>query len=281
MSELRVIVPERGWASVDLPELWRSRELLYVLARRNVLVRYKQTVFGIGWAVIQPLVLMIVFTLVFGRLAGLSSKTGGIPYPVFNYAALLPWLFFATSITQASGSLVANSQLLTKVYFPRLVLPLSNVLAALVDFAIAFVILLVLEAAYGLHPRPQALFAIPLLLLLAAAAALGAGLWFAALNVSYRDVQYFVPFLMQIWFFLTPVVYSTSTIVSQAWQIVYALNPMVGVVNGFRWALIDAPGTSSGLNPWAMVVSVTVAISLLLTGAFFFRRTERGFADVV
>lgn len=281
MSDLRVIVPERGWASLDLQEVWRARELLYVLARRNVLVRYKQTVLGIGWAVVQPLVLMVVFTFVFGRLAGLSSKTGGIPYPVFNYAALLPWLFFATSITQASMSLVANSQLLTKVYFPRLVIPLANVLAALVDFAIAFVILLVMEGAYGIHPRPQALFALPLLLLLAAVAALGAGLWFAALNVSYRDVQYFVPFLMQIWFFLTPVVYSTSTIASKGWQVVYALNPMVGVVNGFRWALIDSSGTSSGLNPWAMAVSVTVAISLLVTGVFFFRRTERFFADVV
>jgi lipopolysaccharide transport system permease protein len=278
---LQSIEPRTGWSGLDLRELWRYRELLFVLTRRNVVVRYKQSALGIGWAVVQPLLLMVVFTFVFGRLAGLGKTTHGVPYSVFTFSALLPWLFFANSITQASNSLVGNTQLVTKVYFPRLVLPLANVLAAFVDFVIAFVILIGIEAAYGIHPRVEALVVVPLALVLAATAALGIGLWLAALNVSYRDVQYVTPFLIQVWFFMTPVVYASTEIASGFWRTVYSLNPMVSVIAAFRWAMIDRSGTTGVTSLSMIVVSASVAVLLAVTGALFFQRTERTFADVI
>lgn len=271
---LHVVKRSTGWGGLALGELWRERQLLVTFTKRNVLVRYKQTVLGIGWAVLQPVFLMVVFTLFFQHVGNVS--TGGIPYPIFSYAGVLPWTFFSTSLTQSALSLVTNQNLLRKIYFPRLILPLSTVLTALVDFAVASFVLFAMMVYYGVYPDPVRLLALPALVLLAIAAALGVGLWLSALNVAYRDVQYVIPFLAQAWLFATPAVYAASTF-SQPWQTLLGLNPMQGVVSGLRWALLG-----SGQPPGAaLAVSAGVALFVLATGTVFFRRLERSFADIV
>jgi lipopolysaccharide transport system permease protein len=267
------IRPPRGWAPLDLREFAGAHELLYFLVLRSLKLRYKQTVLGAAWALLQPLLTMAVFTIVFGRLARLDSE--GLPYPVFALAALVPWTYFANALTQAGNSLVEQHQLLTKVYFPRLLLPLAAVLAGLVDLAISFVMLLIVLAWYGLTPSVR-LLAAPGFALLAAASALAPGILLAALNVRYRDVRYVIPFLVQIWLFATPVAYST-TLVPERWRTLYGLNPMVGVVDGFRWMV--AP---TAHPPGARVAVAVLACTILLTlGLYLFRRMERSFADVV
>lgn len=267
-----LIAPPRGWAPVRLAELWEFRELFAMLVWRQVRVRYKQTALGVAWAVIQPLLTMVVFSVIFGRLAQLP--TDGIPYPVFAYCALLPWQLFAYSLTEASNSVVASQQLLTKIYFPRLLLPLASVAVSLVDFSLSFVVFVALLFWFGVVPG-AAVLTIPLWTLLAVLTAVAVSLWLSALNVRYRDVRYTLPFLTQIWLFATPVAYSTS-MVPDAWRSWYALNPMVGVVDGFRWALVGGPW------PGATVLVSAVGVGVLLVGgAFYFRRTERTFADVI
>lgn len=269
-----LIEPSRGWASLKLRELWEYRELLYFLAWRDIKIRYKQTALGLAWAVLQPLLTMLIFSIFFGRLARMPSDN--VPYPLFAFAALVPWTFFANGLTQSSNSLVGSANLIKKVYFPRLVVPISVVLGGLPDFALSFVVLLAMMAYYGVYPQLASLIWLPLLLLLAVVAALGTGLWLSALNVKYRDVRYVVTFLTQIWMFATPVVYPAS-LLSGRWRIVYSLNPMVGVVEGFRWALLRTE-TAPGMY---VLVSATTAVLILVTGTFYFRRMEKTFADIV
>ena len=267
------IQPDTGWAAIGLKELWDYRELLYFLTWRDIKVRYKQTAIGAAWAIIQPFFMMVVFSLFFGRLAGVPSD--GIPYPIFAYCALLPWQLFAHSLTESGNSLVANERLITKVYFPRLCIPISAVLGGLVDFAIAFVILLAMMAYYAIAPG-WAIVTLPGFILLAMITALAVGLWLSALNVQYRDVRYTINFLVQFWLFATPVAYPSS-IVPARWRALYGLNPMAGVVEGFRWALLGKSAPSFGL----LASSVTVVILILIGGLYYFRRMEAGFADVV
>ncbi len=268
-----VVEPTRGWVSLQLADLWHYRELLYFLVWRDVKVRYKQTILGAAWAIIQPFFTMVVFSLFFGKLAKMPSD--GIPYPVFAYAALVPWTFFSSALTQSSNSLVGSANLITKVYFPRLVIPISSALSPLPDFAIAFVVLLGMMVYFGTYPTAAVIF-LPLLILLALVTALGAGLWLSALNVKFRDVRYTVPFITQFWMFATPVAYPSSLLPSR-WQVLYALNPMVGVVEGFRWALL---GAATAPGPM-ILASALAAVLLLVSGAFYFRRMEKTFADVV
>jgi len=268
-----VIRPSSGWVPLKLRELWSYRELLYFLVWRDVKVRYKQTALGAAWAIIQPFFTMLVFSLFFGRLANIPSDN--IPYPLFSFAALVPWTFFANGLGQSSDSLVGNANLIKKVYFPRLVVPFAAVLSGVVDFALAFVVLLVMMLFYGRVPTINAIW-LPLLLLLALITALGVGLWLSALNVEYRDVRYVVPFLTQFWLFATPIAYPSS-LLSEPWRTLYGLNPMVGVVEGFRWALV---GTDTA--PGAIVlVSALAALAILISGSYYFRRMEQTFADVV
>ncbi len=268
-----LIRPSRGWAALDLADLWQYRELIYFLTWRDIKVRYKQTALGAAWAIIQPFFTMVVFSIFFGRLAGIPSD--GLPYPIFAYCALLPWQLFAHALTESSNSLVANERLITKVYFPRLVIPISAVLAGLLDFLVAFVVLIGMMMYYHIRPT-AALWTVPLFLLLAVGAALGVGLWLSALNVQYRDVRYTIPFLTQFWLFLTPVAYP-STLVPVSWRALYGLNPMAGVVEGFRWALL---GKTEG--PGALLaVSITIVVLVLVGGLYYFRRMEKTFADVV
>ena len=267
------IGPSRGWAHLRLRELWEYRELLFFLTWRDVKVRYTQAALGVAWAVIQPLVTMIIFSVIFGRLAKLPSD--GIPYPLFSYAALLPWQLFAGALTRSSTSLVGNAHLLTKVYFPRLIIPLSAVAAGLVDFAISFVVLLGLMLYYGITPT-WAILWLPLFVLLSLLTALAVGLWLSALNVQYRDVQHMIPFLVTAWMYASPVAYSAGLIPSGLWRLVYGLNPLAGVIQGFRWALLGAQPPDA-----LLAVSVFAVIVLLVTGLFYFRRMERTFADVV
>jgi lipopolysaccharide transport system permease protein len=268
-----LIRPSRGWAALDLADLWQYRELIYFLTWRDIKVRYKQTVLGGAWAIIQPFFTMVVFSIFFGRLAGIPSD--GLPYPIFAYCALLPWQLFAHALTESSNSLVANERLITKVYFPRLVIPISTIFAGLLDFLIAFVVLIGMMMYYHIRPT-AAVWTVPLFLLLAVGAALGIGLWLSALNVQYRDVRYTIPFLTQFWLFLTPVAYP-STLVPVSWRALYGLNPMAGVVEGFRWALL---GKAEG--PGALLaVSVTIVVLVLVGGLYYFRRMEKTFADVV
>jgi lipopolysaccharide transport system permease protein len=262
-----------GWTAINFAELWQYRELLVFYAIRDIKVRYKQTVLGAAWAVLQPVMTMVVFSIFFGRLAGVPSD--GIPYPVFAFCALLPWQLFAFALTQSSNSLVQDAQVLTKVYFPRLIIPFGSVVAGLVDFAIAFVVLIGMMLYFDIVPS-LAMLTLPLFILLALAAALAVGLWLSALNVKYRDVRYTTTFLAQFWLFVTPVAYSSS-LVPPHWQAVYAVNPMVGVVEGFRWALL---GKSA--PPGAMLVVSVAATAILLTGGlFYFRRMEKTFADII
>jgi lipopolysaccharide transport system permease protein len=267
------IEPTRGWVALRLGEVVAYRELLFFLVWRDLKVRYKQTVLGVAWAVLQPLLTMLVFTLFFGRLARVPSD--GVPYSVFAYTALVPWTFFATGLAMASNSLVGSAHLITKVYFPRLTIPLATVLAALVDFALAFPLLFGLMWYHGIVPTANVIW-LPAFIALAFATALGVGLWLSALNVEFRDVRHAVPFLTQLWMFATPIAYPSSLLPEQ-WRVVYALNPMVGVVEGFRWGLL---GTNTRPGPM-IVVSAIAAVALLVGGAFFFRRMERTFADVV
>lgn len=267
------IVPPKGWAELRLAELVEYRELAAFLVWRDVKVRYKQTALGVAWAILQPLATMVLFTIVFGRLAGLPSD--GTPYPLFALVGLLPWQVFAGSLTGAAQSLVGSAGLITKVYFPRLVVPLASALATLVDFFVASIVLAGLMAYYRVMPT-AAVVTLPLFLALALTTALGVGLWFAALNVRYRDVQYVLPFFMQLWLFASPVAYSTSLIHSPLARAVYGLNPMAGAIQGFRWALLGAP--PPGVLLWP---SVVVAAALFLSGLFFFKRMEETFADVI
>src|ERR1041384_8077806 len=272
-SPILNIEPSNTWVSLKLGELWQYRELLYFLIWRDIKVRYKQTALGAAWAIIQPLFSMLIFSLFFGRLAKMPSD--GIPYPLFSLAALVPWTFFANGLNQSSNSLVASANLLKKVYFPRLVIPIATVLAGVVDFALSFVVLLGLMAFYGIAPTINLLW-MPLFLLLALVTSLAVGLWMSALNVKYRDVRYIVPFVIQVWMFSTPIVYPSS-LLPASWRTIYGLNPMVGVVEGFRWALL---GTNT-VPGFMIAVSSIAALLILIGGAFYFRHMEKSFADIV
>jgi lipopolysaccharide transport system permease protein len=269
-----VIRPSRGWVPLELGDLIAYRELLGFLAWRDIKVRYKQTVLGAAWAIIQPFAAMVVFTIFFHRMAGIGPESD-VPYPIWSYAGLLPWTLFAQAFTRASQSLVAESNLLTKVYFPRLIMPLAATLSAVADFAIAFLVFAGMLLYYGITPGIEMLY-LPLLLLLALMTATGVGLWLAAINVKYRDVRYTIPFIVQMWLFTSPVVYPSSK-VPEAYRMIYGLNPMAGVIDGFRWCLL---GVGSGPGPMFWV-SVGVSAFILITGAFYFRRMEDSFADIV
>jgi lipopolysaccharide transport system permease protein len=261
-----------GWVAIDFSELWRYRELIVFYAIRDIKVRYKQTLLGASWAILQPLLTMVVFSIFFGKLAGVPSD--GIPYPIFAYCGLVPWQLFAYGLTQSSNRMVEDAQVISKVYFPRLIVPLASVIAGLVDFTIAFGALVVMMLYYKITPG-WAMLTLPLFTLLALIAALAVGLWLSALNVKYRDVRYTIPFLAQFWLFVTPVAYSSS-LVPHKWQGLYGINPMAGVVNGFRWALL-------GKTPPApiLIVSVIATVVLLIGGLYYFRRMEKSFADII
>ena len=268
-----IIHPSRGWVKLDLSELWQYRELLYFLAWRSIKVRYKQTLIGAGWAVIHPVLAMVVFSVFFGRLVGIQSE--GLPYPVFAFAALVPWTYFSNALRDAASAVVEHQRLITRVYFPRLILPVSAVLSGLIDCAISVAVLLAIAFGYKIK-LTLAVLTLPLFLALATLTALGVGLWLSAFNALYRDVRHALPFLIQLWLFATPVVYPSS-IVPDPWRILYGLNPMVGVIEGFRWALFEHVQASGSL----LVVSILVAVVNLLFGLYYFRRMERTFADLV
>jgi len=267
------IYPPSGWGFLDVRELWTYRELVYFLAWREIKVRYKQTAIGVAWAVLQPLAMMVVFTLFFGKLAKIPSE--GVPYPLFAYAALLPWQLFSRTITESTNSLVADQRLITRVYFPRIIVPLSTTIAAIVDFGIAAGLMLALMFVYGVTPGAAVIW-LPAFVLLMVITALGVGFWLSALNVEYRDVMYTVPFINQFWFFVTPVVYPSS-LIPEKWQVLYGLNPMVGVIEGFRWALL---GAGKGPSPM-LAVSTLIAVSLFVSGIIWFQRREQSFVDAL
>jgi lipopolysaccharide transport system permease protein len=268
-----IIQPSSRWVSLRLDELWHYRELIYFLTWRDIKVRYKQTALGAAWAILQPVLTMLLFSLFFGRLAKVPSD--GIPYPLFSMAGLVPWTFFAFGLAQSSNSLVASANMIRKIYFPRLIIPISTVLSGLVDLVLAFLTLLVMMAWHGVHLTHNALW-LPALVALAFATSLGVGLWLSAMNVKYRDIRYIVPFLVQFWMYATPIAYPSS-LLSEPWRTLFGLNPMVGVVEGFRWALLGVR-TPPGPMLW---VSVGVAVVVLVGGAVYFRRMERVFADIV
>jgi lipopolysaccharide transport system permease protein len=268
-----LVTPSRGWVSLKLGEMWEYRELLYFFIWRDVKVRYKQTALGVSWAILQPFLTMVIFSLFFGRLAGVPSD--GVPYPIFAYTALLPWTFFAHGVTLSANSLVSNANLVKKVYFPRMAIPIASVLSGFADLVPAFGVLLGMMLYYGIYPSAQVAW-LPVFVLLALIAALGVGIGLAAINVHFRDVRHTVPFLVQTWLFITPIAYPSS-LLPEHWRTLYALNPMVGVVEGFRWALLDtepAPGP-------ILWVSAAAALVLLLVSALSFRRLEKTFADIV
>jgi len=269
----KVIEPPRGWQALDLKEVWRFRELLLFFAWRDIKVLYRQTALGAAWAILQPVLTMLLFSVIFGKLAGLPSE--GLPYPVFTYTALLPWQLFATALTSASNSLIANQNLISKIYFPRLIVPFSSILAGLLDFAIAFIVLAGLMLFYHITPTWGTL-ALPLLVLLAVLTSLAVGLWLSAMNVRYRDIRYVVPFLTQFWMYATPIAYSAS-LVPAKWRWLYSLNPMTGVVEGFRWALLG----KATLDLPQVLLSAGIVLVLLVSGLFYFRRMESTFADVI
>ncbi len=267
------IAPSKGWVSLRLYELWEYRELLYFMIWRDIKVRYKQTVLGGAWAIIQPFFTMVVFSLFFGKLAKIPSD--GIPYPIFSFAALVPWAFFANGLNQASNSLVGNSHLIKKIYFPRLSMPIASVLGGFIDFVLAFLMLVAMMFYYGMAPTVNVVW-LPFFLMLTGVTSLGASLWLSAMYVQFRDVRHIIPFLTQIWMFATPIAYPSS-LLDEPWKTLYGINPMVGVVEGFRWALLGtetAPGAK-------VIISTVVAFGMLLSGAFYFRRMEKTFADVV
>jgi lipopolysaccharide transport system permease protein len=272
-EEIIFIKPTKGWGSLNLRELWLYRELVYFLTWRDLKVRYKQTALGAGWAILQPVLSMIVFSIFFGGLLNVPSE--GVPYPIFSYAALLPWGVFAKALNDTGHSLVSNRAMLTKIYFPRMIIPLASVFSSLADFLIAFVVMLGLMLYYRIAPTSN-IWTLPFFLLLAVITALGVGLWLSAMNVLYRDIGYMIPYITQLWFYLTPIVYPASKVPEQ-WQFIYALNPMVGVVEGFRWALL---GTADAPNSM-IAVSATIALIIFISGMFYFRRMERTFADMV
>lgn len=267
------IQPSQGWISLKLSEIWNYRELITIFVWRDLKVRYRQTVIGVLWAIFQPLLTMVIFSVFFGRLAQIPSDE--IPYPIFSYAALVPWTFFANSINLASNSLVNNADMIKKIYFPRLTMPLAAVFAGLVDFLLAFVILIGMMLFYGYVPTINTLW-FPLFVLLAMITSLGVSLWLSAMNVQFRDVRYMIPFITQAWLFATPVAYPSS-LLNEPWRTVYGLNPMVGVVEGFRWALLGTDTAPSLM----IIVSFIVALLLLVSGLYYFRRMERKFADVI
>jgi lipopolysaccharide transport system permease protein len=271
------IEASRGWVKLGLGELWDYRELLYFLIWRDIKVRYKQTVLGAAWAIIQPFMSMVVFTLFFGRLARIPSD--GVPYPIFNYSAMVAWTFFANGLSQASNSLVGSSNLLKKIYFPRLVIPIASILAGLVDFALAFTVLVPMMLYFGIVPSPNVVW-LPFFLLLAFSTALGVGLWLSALNVQFRDVRHTVGFIVQFWLFASPVVYSSNLIENDLLRTLYGINPMASVVEGFRWALLGS-ASDQFKGPGAMlIVSCAAALLMLVSGLYYFRRMEKTFADV-
>jgi len=275
MNEPRTITikPSKGWAALNLRDLWNYRELIFFFTWRDLKVRYKQTLLGAAWAILQPFLTMIVFSIFFGGLAKVPSD--GVPYPIFSYAALLPWTLFSKALQDASRSLVSSANIISKVYFPRLILPLSSTLAGLVDFVIALVVLVGMMFFYGIQPTANT-WTLPLFVLLALITAIGVGLWLSALNVMYRDVGYIIPFLTQFWMYITPIAYPASMVPDQ-WKFLYALNPLTGVVEGFRWALL---GTGAGPS-YTLLISASIAILLTISGLFYFRRMERKFADMV
>ena len=265
--------PSRGWIPLNLGESWAYRELIGFFVWKEIKVRYKQTVLGITWAIIQPFFTMVVFSLFFGRLARIESD--GLPYPIFSFTALVPWTFFANAMTNASNSLITNANMIKKIYFPRVTLPVSMVAASLVDFILAFIVLLGMMLYYGFVPTANVVW-LPLLLLLAIVVALGVGLWLSAMNVRFRDVRYTIPFITQAWLFITPIAYPSS-LLDEPWKTIYGLNPMAGVVEGFRWALL---GTETAPGPIILVSSVA-ALAILVSGLYYFRRMEKTFADLI
>jgi lipopolysaccharide transport system permease protein len=272
-GEVVILRPSRGWIALNLKELWVFRELIYFMTWRDIKVRYKQTILGAAWAILQPLINMVVLTFIFGNLAKLS--TDNIPRPIFTFTALLPWGLFSKALTDAGRSMLTNRSMITKIYFPRLIIPLASVLGGLLDFLIQFVILLLMMFYYHITPT-QAVWTLPFFLLLSLITAFGLGLWLSALNVLYRDVGYILPFLTQIWMLVTPVAYSAKSIPAK-WQFLYAINPMVGVVEGFRWALLGAQPPSMTM----LWISTLISVFLLISGMYYFRRMERTFADMI
>ena len=268
-----IIEPSKGWVSLKLGELWQYRELLFFLIWRDVKVQYKQASLGIAWAIFQPLLTMVIFSIIFGQLANLPSE--GVPYPVFSYAALLPWQLFSGALSRSTSSLVGNANLLTKIYFPRLIIPFSATISGLVDFSVSFVVLLGLMAYYGIAPTFAILW-LPLLVLFVLVTALSVGLWLSALNVQYRDVQHVIPFLIQAWMFASPIVYSAELIPGGLWRVAYGVNPLVGVIQSSRWILLGGKRPDE-----LMVMSIGIVALLLITGLFYFKRMEKTFADVV
>ncbi|MEM9291326.1 MAG: ABC transporter permease [Acidobacteriota bacterium] len=269
----RLIEPREGWTLLEIRELWDYRELLYFFIWRDIKVRYKQTLLGAAWAILQPLLTMVVFSLFFGKLAKVPSD--GVPYPIFSFAALVPWTFFSTGLSQSANSLVGAQNLIKKIYFPRLLIPMGSVLAGAVDLVLAMSVLLLMMLYYGFYPTPRMLVLIPLVAL-ASLTALGAGMLLSALNVQYRDVRYVLPFMVQIWLFATPIAYPSS-LLEEPWRTLYGINPMVSVVEGFRWALLDTGSAS----PTLIALSVTSAVIIAATGLYYFSRTERRFADIL
>jgi lipopolysaccharide transport system permease protein len=265
--------PAKGWLGIDFKELWRYRELIFFLTWRDIKVRYKQAVLGIAWALLQPVLTVLIFTVVFGIL--LETPSQGLPYPLFAISALLPWQLFANALQRSSISLVGNANLITKIYFPRLVIPLSSVMAALVDFGVSFIVLIVMMVVYRYMPGWNLLW-LPVIILFALLTALAVGLWLSALNVQYRDVQHMVPFIVQVWMYASPIVYPIEIIPEGIWRVLYGLNPMVGVIQSYRWALLggDRPDAT-------MLISVLVVLVLLVSGIYYFRRMEKTFADIV
>ncbi len=268
-----VIEPKKGLLQLDLKGIWQYRELLYFLVWRDLKVRYKQTVIGIGWAVLQPLVTMVIFTVIFGNLAKIPSD--GLPYPIFAYSALLPWNYFASALQRCVASVVGDASLISKVYFPRLILPVAGTVSGLADFLVSFVLLLGMMAYYGIGVSWSVL-ALPFFLLLALSTALAVGLWLSALNVRYRDIGHTIPFLVQVWMYASPIVYPVSML-PEKYRFVYSLNPMAGVIEGFRWALLSKQSPDFSV----MAISAVVVFLLISGGLIFFRHMERTFADVV
>jgi lipopolysaccharide transport system permease protein len=273
-NQMTLIEPMHGWVAVNVRELWQYRELMFFFIWRDLKVRYKQTALGVMWVILQPVMTMVVMSVVFGRMAKIPSD--GIPYPIFAYSALLPWLFFSGGLARAAGSMVANAHMLQKVYFPRLIIPVVGVVDGIVDFMLAFVVLIGLMVYYDMYPAVERLWMLIPLLLLALITALGVGLWLAVINVRYRDVRYIVPFLTQFWMYLTPVVYPAS-LVGESWKVVYSLNPLVGVISGFRWALLGK-GDPPDATIW---IAAAVSVVITVTGTMYFRRMEKTFADVI
>ena len=273
-SNVVLIKPSKGWVGLRLSDLWAYRELIYFLTWRDIKVRYKQSVLGILWAILKPFMAMVVFTIFFGNFAKIPSD--GIPYPIFSYTATLPWELFATALSVASRSMVANSNMISKIYFPRMIVPLASVMSSVVDFFIGFIILIGMMIYYGFTPTLATLW-LPLLILLALITALGVGFWTSALMVRYRDMGYIMPFISNLWMYLTPVVYS-STMIPEKWRLIYFLNPMTGVVEGFRYALL---GTARSGSVGMILLSAVIAIIILITGMFYFRRMEKQFADMI